>query len=104
MKEILKDITKKSTQELKSLQSEIVQKMSDLAIAAFGLIAALAWNDAIKSLFDAIFPQNGGIIAQFIYAILVTALIVFVTIRLGKLSNLAKKRLENDKIDSLDKS
>jgi len=33
------------------LKYEVLDKMSALITAAFGLVAALAWNDAIKSLF-----------------------------------------------------
>lgn len=84
--------TKQETlDEIKSLKLEVLDKMSDLATAGFGLVAAMAWNDAIKALFTAIFPVGGTIIAQFIYAIIVTVIIVVVTIRLGKLTDVAKK-------------
>lgn len=80
--------------ELRTLRLEILARMSDLAIAGFGLVAALAWNDAIKALFDLIFPKAGGVIAQFIYAVIITVLVVLVTYKLGKIVNLAKKQLE----------
>lgn len=83
-------------QEQKSLKIEILEKMASLATAGFGLVAALAWNDAIKSLFAAIFPKSGGIIAQFIYATVITIIIVLVTIRLGKLVDFAKKQLAKE--------
>ncbi len=45
---------------------------------AFGLIAGLAWNDAIKSLIEFFFPfSNSTVLAKFIYAILVTVLVFF---------------------------
>ncbi len=89
--------------KVNKLNYEILQKMSDLATAGFGLVAALAWNEAIKSLFEKIFPKTGGIIAKFIYAAIITAVVVFITIRLGKLVNLAKKRLVGDENNDLDK-
>lgn len=81
----------KTSAETKSLKAEILDKMTDLATAGFGLVAALAWNDAIGSLFSIIFPQAGNVIAQFIYAVIITVLVVLITLKLGKLANLAKK-------------
>jgi len=78
-----------------SLKLEIVQKMTDLATAGFGLVAALAWNDAIKGLFTVIFPQTGSIIAQFVYAALITVIIVLITVKLGKISDFFKKDTKN---------
>ncbi len=90
-------MSEQKTTEQKSLHIEILEKMTDLATAGFGLVAALAWNDAIKSLFSAIFPQAGNIIAQFIYAAVITVFIVIITLRLGKITDFAKKQLEKDK-------
>jgi len=78
-------------EEKKSLKLEILDKMSSLVTAGFGLVAALAWNDAIKALFSVIFPKTSTIIAQFIYAIVITVIIVIITIKLGKLTDVAKK-------------
>ena len=33
------------------MKSEVMEKMAALIVSAFGLVAALAWNDAIRSLF-----------------------------------------------------
>ncbi len=80
-----------TAQEKQSLKVEILSKMTDLATAGFGLVAALAWNEAIKSLFEMIFPKAGNVIAQFLYAILITALIVVITLKLGKITEFAKR-------------
>lgn len=37
--------------ESTSIKHEILDKIAALIAAAFGLVAALAWNDAIKALF-----------------------------------------------------
>lgn len=48
-------------------------------MAGLGLVAGLAWNDAIKSLIDAVFTfSRTGIIAQFAYAVLITAVVVLI--------------------------
>lgn len=76
----------------KSLRLEIVEKLTTLVAAGFGLVAALAWNDAIQSLFQAIFPTASNVAAKFIYAALITVLIVIVTTRLARLADKFKKQ------------
>lgn len=53
--------------------------------AALGLVAGLAWNDAIKSAIEAVFPLGtGSIWAKFIYALLVTVAVVILLYYLNK--------------------
>jgi len=70
----------------KNMKKEVLEKLNILLTSAFGLVAALAWNDAIKALFVAIFGQAGTIIAMFLYAIVVTIIVVWVTMRLSTFS------------------
>ena len=58
----------------------IVDKMSALITAAFGLVAALAWNEAIKAIFKEIFGTAEAIAPMLIYAIVVTIAAVILTI------------------------
>lgn len=74
------------------MSSEVLDKLVELITAAFGLVAALAWNTAIQELFNAVFPQAGDLVAKFLYAITVTVIVVFVTIRLGRLAEQTKER------------
>jgi hypothetical protein len=60
--------------------------MIALASAAFGVVAALAWNSAITALVKQIFGTGGQIVSLFVYAILVTVLAVIVMVNLGKLA------------------
>ena len=69
----------------KSLKLELLEKISQLATAGFGLVAALAWNDAIQTMFTTIFGQQSAMIAKFGYALLVTVLVVFITMRLSNI-------------------
>lgn len=96
---MISKITKPTIKEIRELKLETLTKMSDLATAGFGLVAALAWNEAIQSLVNSILPKNssGGITAQIIYAVIITALVVFVTMRLGKMTNAAKEQLAEAK-------
>ncbi len=53
---------------------------------AFGLVAGLAWNDAITELISYLFPTDrDSIRAKFIYAFLVTIVLVFISTYLVRL-------------------
>ena len=79
----------------KNLKLEILGKMSDLVTAGFGLVAALAWNEAIKKLFESIFGKQSNLIAMFGYAVIITVIVVVVTMRIGKITNKLKESSEN---------
>jgi hypothetical protein len=79
-------------EEGEAVSSEVLDKLVELITAAFGLVAALAWNTAIQELFTMIFPEAGDLIAKFLYAVVVTVLVVIVTIRLGRLAERTKER------------
>lgn len=80
------------------MSSEVLEKIIELMTAAFGLVAALAWNAAIQALFISIFGEAGDLAAKFFYAVIVTVIVVFVTIRLGRLAERVKK--EEDEKES----
>lgn len=64
----------------------IVQSMITLASAALGLVAALAWNDAIKAMMKEILGEGEGLAALFTYAILATLIAVIVLLVLSKIA------------------
>ncbi|MFH1325616.1 MAG: DUF5654 family protein [archaeon] len=68
------------------MKKEVIEKFVTLITAAFGFIAALAWNSAVQELFREIFPTTKTLIAMFTYAIFVTTIAVFVTIWFAKIS------------------
>lgn len=77
-------------------RAEYLKTMSQLATAGFGLVAALAWNDAIQTFINRIFPTGSGLVSKITYALLVTAIAVSVTYILGKMNQQAKNE-EGDK-------
>jgi hypothetical protein len=77
------------------MKKEIFEKITILITTAFGLVAALAWNEAIKTLFTKVFGSAGTIIALFLYAIVVTIIAVWVTIRISSVSEKAINFTEN---------
>lgn len=79
----------------KSLRLEILEKVSQLATAGLGLVAALAWNDAIQTVFKLIFGEQSAVWAKFSYALLVTGLVVLITMRLSSLIDRLKQNKED---------
>lgn len=72
----------------------IVDKMSALISAAFGLVAALAWNEAIKAIFKEIFGTADAVIPMLIYAVVVTVAAVIATIIVARALGKMKKSIE----------
>ena len=70
-------------------QRELVKQMVTLSTSGFGLVAALAWNEAIQAFvrqyIDQYLSVGSGIISRFIYAIIITAFAVLVTYQLTKI-------------------
>jgi hypothetical protein len=66
---------------------EFVATMISLATAAFGVVAALAWNAAITGAVDQwVHTDSSKIGALFVYAVIVTTIGVTVIVILGRLA------------------
>jgi hypothetical protein len=91
-----KDEKKLTKKEEEKLHVFFVEKVVTLMTGAMGLVAALAWNDAIRKLFERIFGTagSGDITAMFIYAAVITAAVVLVTYRLTRFAAKIKKKNE----------
>ncbi len=80
------------------LRIAIIKQMLVLATGGFGLVAALAWNDLIKNFIDTFIKpyvsKGSNIIAQLIYAVVITSIAVFVTYQLGKILNRFEEKEE----------
>lgn len=85
----------------RDLRRELVKQMITLSSSGFGVVAALAWNDAIQSFvkeyIDKYFSAGSGIMSRFIYAIIITVIAVLVTYELTKM--IRKKGDEEKKED-----
>lgn len=81
--------TRKIKQHVSNVKGEVLKQMLTLATSAFGLVAALAWNELIKELVDNYIKPfvggSSGIFSLLIYAVVVTVLAVVVTYNLSKL-------------------
>jgi len=85
----------KDAQEFKK---QFAERTLKLVTSGFGLVAALAWNEVIKEIVEVyikpIFGESSGLISLIIYAVLVTALVVFISYQLSKI---AKDDKEDEK-------
>lgn len=80
-----------------SFSLDVIDKLSALITAAFGLVAALAWNSAIQNIFKEIFGDQSSIPAMVGYAVFVTVIAVVFTLWIGFVSNKAKEKIEPEK-------
>lgn len=70
-----------------SIRKEIRKQTAGYLVAAFGLVAGLAWNDAVKALIEYIFPlSTNSLMAKFGYAILITVVVIVVSTYLLRLT------------------
>lgn len=80
-----------------SFKTEVIEKISALITAAFGLVAALAWNGAIQELFKLVFGDQSTLVAMLVYAIVVTIVAVIATVWIGRAAARAKGEDEAEK-------
>ena len=64
----------------KEFKIKVVETFAALITSAFGLVAALAWNETIKTGVQRIFDSGNDIWGLLIYAILVTFLAIIMTL------------------------
>ena len=75
----------------KKFHEELIKELLTLSSSGFGLVAALAWNEAIQTFvkedLDRFFPSSSGVLSKFIYALIITFLAVFITYQLSRLAS-----------------
>ena len=65
---------------------EVIKTVITLVTTEFGLVAGLAWNDAIQALIGQFFEAGSALTGQIIYAVIVTVIAVIVTILLARMA------------------
>ncbi len=69
---------------------ELLKQLITLSTSAFGLAAALAWNETIQQLVkDFIEPRipGSGLLSKFIYALIITLFAVLITYQLSRIAS-----------------
>ena len=79
------------TAKEKSFRRELIEQFLTLSTSGFGLVAALAWNEAIQTFvsdyIQKFYPNQSGAISKFIYAIIITLFAVLITYQLSRLAS-----------------
>lgn len=66
------------------MKGQVMETIATLMTTAFGLIAALAWNEAIKAIILQYFQAGSGIIGLLTYAIIITIIAVIATLIIAR--------------------
>jgi len=83
MTEMFREKFEKFRKNGAGVEKEIKQRTIGYIVGGFGLVAALAWNDAIRALIDTIFPiDKNNLSAKFFYALIITLVVTFATLYL----------------------
>ncbi len=61
-----------------------LQTLITLASAAFGFVAALAWNEAIQATIEKVVGKEDNLAGLYTYAILATIIAIVVLVALGR--------------------
>ncbi|OGJ37620.1 MAG: hypothetical protein A2383_00530 [Candidatus Pacebacteria bacterium RIFOXYB1_FULL_39_46] len=85
---------------MKDMPLAIVTNIITLATSGFGLVVALAWNEAIKNTvtiyIDPLLGEKSGAISLFIYATVMTLLAVLVTMQLARIQKTLEYKAEKE--------
>jgi len=81
------------------IEKEIREKTVGYIVAGFSVVAGFAWNDAIKAFIEEYFPLSRDTMkAKFVYAAIITILIVIISVYLMKIFRVEKKDKEKEKV------
>lgn len=94
--DLIKERVEKLREESARIRREVRERVVGYIAAALGLVAGLAWNEAIKALIEYIFPlEQNTLFAKFLYAVLITFIVVAVTVYLFRLIGKSDAKDEN---------
>ena len=71
--------------EVSKFTKTFKESFATLIVSALGVVAALSWNDAIKSAIDTLLPSVGNLIYKFYVALSVTIISVVITYFVSKI-------------------
>ena len=78
---------KKASNKIQETKKQVYFQTATLINSAFALVAALAWNEAIKAILDAYVPTGSALYSKVLYALVLTVIVVLVSMRLTKIIN-----------------
>ena len=79
-------VIKRIREEGRELRKEARARTMGYILAGLGLVAGLAWNEAIKAFIEQVIPVGGNtLFAKPLYAGVVTIIVVFASVYLARL-------------------
>ena len=75
----------------KPIRIQVLETIAALMTAAFGFIAALAWNGAITATITKYMTTGNGLTGLYIYAVIVTIIAVIMGVIIARALGKAKK-------------
>lgn len=82
----IRNVQKMVGSDVEAMRKTAREKVWGYIAAALGLVAGLAWNEAIKGLIDHYFPiQRDSVWAKVWYAVIITLIVVFIMVKFEKL-------------------
>ncbi|OGI93795.1 hypothetical protein A3A03_00835 [Candidatus Nomurabacteria bacterium RIFCSPLOWO2_01_FULL_40_18] len=71
-------------------------------VGGLGLVAGLAWNDAVRSLIEHFFPlERNSVLVKFVYAGVITVVVVIFSMYLSRLFIRNDVKDDKEKIDKI---
>ncbi|MDP3954026.1 MAG: DUF5654 family protein [bacterium] len=68
------------------MHKELKNKIVVYITTSLGLVAGLAWNDAITSFINHVFTlEKNTVLAKFVYAVIITLVVVFLATYISKM-------------------
>ena len=96
----MKEIKNTLKEEIKDVREEMKDKTVGYIVTALGLVAGLAWNDAVKTLIENFFPADENTVwAKFTYAAIITIIVVLASVYLVKIF----KKEEKEAVKKIEK-
>ncbi|MFA6494995.1 MAG: DUF5654 family protein [Candidatus Paceibacterota bacterium] len=87
-KELLKEVKEKAKEDARKASRTFLEKTGIYVMAGLGLVVGLAWNDAIQALVKELVPiGTGTVVLKFIYAVIITGVLVLISMRMEKNSS-----------------
>ena len=90
----------KTPKSIKDMPLAIVTNIIVLTTSGFGLVVALAWNEAIKNIvetyIDPLLGKQSGVISLLLYAIVMTLLAVIITMQLARIQKTLEHKIEKE--------
>jgi FtsH-binding integral membrane protein len=94
----IRNVQKMVGKESEEMRKTAREKVWGYIAAALGLVAGLAWNEAIKGLIDHYFPiQRDSVWAKLWYAIIITIVVVFIMVKFEKMFKKDEEKIAEKK-------